>query len=641
MSRPITPQTSLDNLEKEAKRWLKELRAGDPGALERLKAVLPKVAPVPGLRDVQRALAIEHGLPGWAALKLAVEEAASSRAAVERYRRLADDLRLVYASADPEALARFNRHYGRMFTVDDVRATVWRQVYKVRQAKGAADAFGVEEARELVARTTGFSNWRALVEAAAKGQPSAVPAYDVDTGGNRISPHRDVSAGEWERILGAMREQRIPALEANGRMTDDVLARVAELDPVTSLGLSGCRGLTDAGVAHLARMARLEHLDLTGANVTDRGLEVLRSLPNLRTFKMCWQGGISDAGVSNLRFCDQLESVNVMGSPVGDGLIEALSGKPLLRRLETGRLVTDAGLALLRDFPRFRTWQGEQPAPPNDENDEPTHLLIDGPFSNAGLAKLAGLEGVHALDLFWHVSEVTTDAFAVLAELPNLASLGADGRLSDDVAMRRFAAIPRLRKLRAQESAATDEGFIALSRSPSLERFWGRECPNFTGRGFVALSRMPALRALGISCKNVGEDALAQLPSFPALRELTSIGITDEGFRQVGRCERLERLSCMYCRATTDVATERIAGLRLQSYYAGLTQITDRSLEILGGMDSLEAVELFETKGVGDAGLAFLARLPRLRKVSLSGLPLVTYAGTRVFPDRVRIEYDV
>ena len=52
--------------------------------------------------------------------------------------------------------------------------------------------------------------------------------------------------------------------------------------------------------------------------------------------------------------------------------------------------------------------------------------------------------------------------------------------------MRHIAAIPRLRKLRAQESAATDDGFVELSRSQTLEDIWGRECPNLTGPGFAA-----------------------------------------------------------------------------------------------------------------------------------------------------------
>ena len=51
-------------------------------------------------------------------------------------------------------------------------------------------------------------------------------------------------------------------------------------------------------------MPQLEHLNLSeypGGKLTDRGLEVLRHLPNLRDFEMTWQRGITDAGVANLR----------------------------------------------------------------------------------------------------------------------------------------------------------------------------------------------------------------------------------------------------------------------------------------------------------------------------------------------------
>jgi hypothetical protein len=313
--------------------------------------------------------------------------------------------------------------------------------------------------------------------------------------------------------------------------------------------------------------------------------------------------------------------VSLMGSAAGDGALEALQGKSSLRALKTGKLVTDAGLAFLRSLPQLK------------------ELLIDGPFTNAGLASLAGLDTVTDLDLFWHVSGITSDAFAHLAALPNLAVLGADGELSDDEAMRHIAALPGLRRLRAQESVATDAGFEALSRSATLEWFWGRECPNFGSRGFVALSTMPVLRRLGIGCKNVDDRALSTLPHFPSLRELTPIGVHDAGFRHIGRCARLEHLQCMYCRDTTDVATEHVAGLQLTRYYAGLTQITDRSLEMLGRMSSLERADFYETKGVTDAGLVFLAALPNLREVALEGLPRVTFEGTRVFPARVHVTY--
>jgi hypothetical protein len=470
-----------------------------------------------------------------------------------------------------------------------------------------------------------------------------VPAFGIDASENTITPRRRLSDREWDEIIAIVKERRITTLAAGGLMSDAVMARVAGLDHVTSLSLGGSRELTDDGLLHLARMPQLQHLDLSeypGGRLTDRGLGVLRHLPNLRTFEMTWQSGITDAGVANLRYCDRLEQVNLMGSPTGDGAIEALQGKPMLRHFSTGRLVTDAGLPFLQNFPRLKKWDGGEIGSDDKEaTGRVGRLLVDGPFTNQGLSNLAGLEGVFDLDLFWHVTGITPDGFAHLVGMPNLRVLGADGTLTDNVTMRHIAAMPRLRRLRAQGTVADDDGFEALSRSRTIESIWGRECPNLGSRGFVALSRMPALRGLGVSCKNVDDAALSALPRFPALRELTPIDVQDAGFSHIGRCERLERLTCMYCRDTTDAATEHIAGLRLTYYYAGLTQITDRSLEILGRMSSLEQVEFYECNHVTDAGLVFLAGLPRLRSVAVDGLPGVTLEGTRVFPSHVKVTY--
>ncbi len=79
MSRTLTPNSTLETLKKEAKRWLKALRAGDAEARKRLLAATPAAPADPGLRDVQLALAREHGLPGWAALRTALDELALAR----------------------------------------------------------------------------------------------------------------------------------------------------------------------------------------------------------------------------------------------------------------------------------------------------------------------------------------------------------------------------------------------------------------------------------------------------------------------------------------------------------------------------------------------------------------------------------
>jgi hypothetical protein len=274
-------------------------------------------------------------------------------------------------------------------------------------------------------------------------------------------------------------------------------------------------------------------------------------------------------------------------------------------------------------------------------DDGPTHLLLDGPITAAGLAELDGLDGLFGLSFFWHVSALAGRDLSPLACLPNLGFLGCEGTLCDDDAMRHIAAIPRLRMLMGQGTVATDAGFEALGRSRTVEHIWGRECPGLTGRGFRALADMPALRGLAVSCKGVADDALSALPRFPSLRGFMPMDVPDAGFSHIGRCEGLEELWCMYCRDTGDVATSHIEGLsKLRTYYAGKTRITDDSLEILARMPSLESLEFWETAGITDAGVAALARLPRLQKISISGAPRVTRGGVGVFAAGVRVDYD-
>ena len=84
MTLKLTPQSNLEALRKEAKRWLKALRAGDPQASVRLARIHPGYE-TPVLRVVQHALALEYGFSNWADLKRELEERAlASRSHAER-----------------------------------------------------------------------------------------------------------------------------------------------------------------------------------------------------------------------------------------------------------------------------------------------------------------------------------------------------------------------------------------------------------------------------------------------------------------------------------------------------------------------------------------------------------------------------
>jgi hypothetical protein len=558
-----------------------------------------------------------------------------ARPSLEQLRKQAKDLLRLYRAGDSTAADRLRAISARLIAPD------------------RSDDVTLADAQFVLAREHGFENWAALAHhvgvrqrlgdpaSALYGMSATPPFYRIDWTANTIEPRAPLSNNDWDTIVDVMRELRITGLVAGELMTDEALARVARLEHVTSIDLGGSNALTDAGLRHLSRMPQLEHLDVSGwkGHLTDHGLEVLRQLPSLTSFKMCWNGVVTDAGVARLASCDRLEDVNVMGTHTGDGLVAALAGKPRLRHLRTGRGVTDAGLALLHDLPIFKTWQcGDISFGLTSADASPNHLMLDGPFTNAGLASLVGLDGLFGLSLFWHSKSFTADGLAPLTALPNLGFLSCGDELCDDTAMRHISTMPRLCMLLAQGTVASDAGWEALSRSQTIEHIWGRDCTGLTGRGFKALSAMPALRGLAVSCKQVDDAALSALPHFPALRELVPMDVSDKGFRHVGQCEQLERLWCMYCRDTTDVATEQLSGLSmLGMYYAGKTLITDRSLDVLGRLSSLEKITLWQTAGVTNAGVAALSRLPRLRELTLDGLPLVTREGLASFPAAVRV----
>jgi hypothetical protein len=388
-------------------------------------------------------------------------------------------------------------------------------------------------------------------------------------------------------------------------------------------------------------MPQLRQLIL-GGQINDEGLESLKHLSELRVFAMFWQNEVSDAGVSNLRFSNKLEDVDLLGCNVGDGAIAALADKPNLKRLKTGRNVTDAGLKYLHEFPAFKSWSGGEPRYDlMSFGAEPTNLLLDGPFTRKGIEDLKGLHGLFGLSFFWHTSQLRGDDLEALEGISNLGFLGCDGALCDDNAMKHIGALPNLRMLMGQGTVATEEGFKALSRSRSIEYFWGRECPNLNGRGFVALSKMTALKGLAVNCQFVDDVALASLADFPSLKELVTMGISDEAFRHVGNAEQLERLILMYCRDTGDVATSHLVGMpSLNKYHAGYTVISDRGLELLGQIKSLEEISFEGCKNISDEGVRYLTSLPRLRELSIGGSPRVTRAIVKAFPSEVKVSYD-
>src|SRR5262249_29717362 len=160
-----------------------------------------------------------------------------------------------------------------------------------------------------------------------------------------------------------------------------------------------------------------------------------------------------------------------------------------------------------------------------------------GSFTDRGMQHMRGLDGLFGLNLDNSQLAITAAALEPLVSLPNLGWLAVDAK---DDWMPYIAEMPRLRFLGAQDTVAGDDGFLARSKSRTIEYIWGRRCHTLRRRGFLALANMPALRGLSVSCLNVDDAGVSALPTFPALKELMPMDVPDAGYRHIGTCEQLE-----------------------------------------------------------------------------------------------------
>jgi hypothetical protein len=557
---------------------------------------------------------------------------------LEHYETKAVALLTAYRTGTPEALEAHYRLTWHRRAWPAMRSYVQLDLGRRPAEPGADVEITLDDARFLIAKEHGFADWNALLAHVVQSGVAATLTAPVRVASSMEEQASTlISSRDWSTVLRTLAAHDDSALHAHGQITDDMLTSVAAIAQVTALQLSNCQSLTNAGIQQLARMPQLRHLDLSQTAVTDDGLRVLRELPALESLALTMTR-VTDAGVQHLRDCHALRRVNLMWTNTGNAAIAALAGKLSLTHFQSGNLVTNDGLALLHALPAFREWNGAQPTfgilrPDNS----PNMLALRGSFTDTGMEHLRGLDGLFGLNLDDSALQLTSRAMIPLATLPRLGRLAVDAK---DDWMPIIASMPALRFLSAQDTVAGDDGFSALSASQSLEYIWGRRCHNLRTRGFRALRNLPQLRGLSVSCLNVADDGIALLPEFPALRELMPMDIPDAGYRHIGRCTQLESLQLMYCRDTTDAATEHLTALRnLTRYFNSYTAITDRTPMLLSGMESLEEVTFDACHNLTDAGIGALARLPRLTTLRVAGNALTANVSA-AFPAHVSVYHE-
>lgn len=142
---------------------------------------------------------------------------------------------------------------------------------------------------------------------------------------------------------------------------------------------------TDEALRAARGFPHLERLFLHKAQATDEAMENVEDLKELRMFFVWDAEKLSDAGIRHLAGLAKLENVHLGNAGLGDGTLEVLSGLPNLKTMSLqGNAFTDDGLAHLARMEQLVSlWVG----------------LGKGKITDAGLMHLQGLTNLQTLDV--------------------------------------------------------------------------------------------------------------------------------------------------------------------------------------------------------------------------------------------------
>ena len=175
---------------------------------------------------------------------------------------MAEALLEAYRTGTPEAMERHYRYTWHRRPWSGMRTYV--QLDLGKRPAGPADDVDItlDDARHLVAIEHGFADWDALTaftqSLEAESLVAAKPVRLVERDVHDDDVHPIATSREWDAILRLLAAHPSARLDAEGQMTDAVLAKVCRIEGVADLNLADSKTLTDEGIRHLAGVPGLK-----------------------------------------------------------------------------------------------------------------------------------------------------------------------------------------------------------------------------------------------------------------------------------------------------------------------------------------------------------------------------------------------
>lgn len=246
----------------------------------------------------------------------------------------------------------------------------------------------------------------------------------------------------------------------------------------------------DSQLIELARMPRLEELDLSHTRISDEGMLYLKTAPRITSLNVFYAEQVTDQGLNAIKDWKYLKRLNLRGTRISDGALEVVSRLTQLEALNIANTqITDNGLdnlislvnlkeltlgrrrdsdneiELLRLLPTLTFLNLGGPAGPERPDVTSRRDAIRASPMRAELAHaIAELKDLRDLKLGY--SGVGADGLRAMAVLGRVERLGLEGcRNIDDAAASELLAWKNLKYLDLQETRVTEKGVAALRKA--------------------------------------------------------------------------------------------------------------------------------------------------------------------------------
>ncbi len=247
----------------------------------------------------------------------------------------------------------------------------------------------------------------------------------------------------------------------------------------------------DMEMIDIARLPKLQRLDLSHTRITDEGMLHLKPASQIEDLNLYYAEWVTDQGMTAIRNWNKLKRLDVRGTRISNGTLEIVSHMPQLEALDISNTqITDNGMDLLITLTNLKELSlgqgrvragdlgflrvlttltsldigGAKPTPPDMGGFRQVGRAPAPPLPENTIKAMAELKELRVLKMGY--TGVSTADLKALSVLQNVEELGLEEcPRVDDAALAALLGWKSLKYLDLQDTKVTEQGVAALRKA--------------------------------------------------------------------------------------------------------------------------------------------------------------------------------